>query len=159
MVLFRERLRISPTAYIASALIIPATIIVFAPINFIAGVIIAIVLYAVAVIIFITTEPTIEVTDDTLVAGRAHIERSLLGTATPYSGEEAVLQRGQRLDARAWLLMRGWIKNVVKVPILDAEDPTPYWLLSTRRPAELARILNDRGSSNLPKEPEGPASA
>jgi hypothetical protein len=156
MVLFRERLRITPTAYIASALIIPATLIVFAPINFIAGVVCAIVLYGVAVVIFIVTEPTIEVTDDTLNAGRAHIERSLLGTVTAYTGEEAWLQKGQKLDARAWLLMRGWIKNVVKVPLLDPDDPTPYWLLSTRRPQELVRVLNDRASVNLPKPADTP---
>ncbi len=46
-----------------------------------------------------------------------------------------------RLDARAWLLLRGWIPGVVRVRLDDPDDPTPYWLVSSRHPRRLAAAL------------------
>jgi hypothetical protein len=143
MDLYRERLWAAPWLFISTALVIPASLIVFAPINWLAGVITAIVLYAGCVGMLIASSPTIRVTQSTLVAGRAQIPLTLVGEPTGYEADAAILQRGQRLDARAWLLIRGWVKPVVKVPVLDANDPTPYWLLSTRSPDRLVRALNE----------------
>ncbi|QDZ13876.1 DUF3093 domain-containing protein [Humibacter ginsenosidimutans] len=153
MYVYRERLWAAPWLFVATALVIPASIIVFAPINMLAGIICAIVLYAGCVIGLIAGSPTIELTADELRAGRAQIERRYLGIAESFDGTEASLQRGRLLDARAWLLIRGWATAVVRVPILDRDDPTPYWLLSTRHPTELARALNDRAGDNLPPAP------
>jgi len=144
MTLYRERLWAAPWLFVATGLIIPATLLVFAPISFAAGVVIAIVLYAAFVVLLVGSSPTIEVTEEQLHAGRAHIALALLGEAVPFDGEQAVLERGQRLDARAWLLIKGWVKPVVRIPVLDPGDPTPYWLVSTRRPRELVRALNER---------------
>ena len=55
--------------------------------------------------------------------------------------QEATLERGQRLDARAWLVIRGWVSPVVKIPVTDPVDPAPYWLVSTRRPALLVDAI------------------
>ena len=142
--MYRERLWAAPWLYFATALIIPACLLVFAPINFVAGVVSAVVLYAGCVWMLIASSPTIEITDTALTAGRARIERTFLGVARAYRGDEATLQRGQKLDARAWLMIRGWVKPVVTVELLDTSDPTPYWLLSSRHPDELVRVLNDR---------------
>ncbi|MHA7986608.1 DUF3093 domain-containing protein [Rathayibacter sp. CAU 1779] len=151
MTVYRERLWAAPWLFVATALVIPASIIVFAPINMTAGIIVAIVLYAGCVVGLIIGSPTIELTANELHAGRAHIERGYLGMAEAFDGSEATLQRGRLLDARAWLLIRGWASGVVRVPILDKDDPTPYWLLSSRRPSELARALNDR-AGDVPAE-------
>ncbi|HVX07231.1 DUF3093 domain-containing protein [Humibacter sp.] len=153
MTVYRERLWAAPWLFVATALVIPASIIVFAPINMIIGVVCAIVLYAGCVVGLIAGSPTIEVTTGELTAGRAHIERRYLGAAESFDGSEATLQRGRLLDARAWLLIRGWVSGVVRIPILDDDDPAPYWLLSSRRPAELARALNDRAGDTLPPAP------
>jgi hypothetical protein len=153
MTVYRERLWAAPWLFVATALVIPASIIVFAPINMIAGIVCAVVLYAGCVVGLIVGSPTIELTTHELTAGRAHIERRYLGAAESFDGSEATLQRGRLLDARAWLLIRGWVSGVVRVPILDEDDPAPYWLLSSRRPAELARALNDRAGDNLPPAP------
>jgi hypothetical protein len=32
----------------------------------------------------------------------------------------------------------------VRVDVADDDDPTPYWLVSSRRPAALAAALTDR---------------
>ncbi|KQV08001.1 DUF3093 domain-containing protein [Leifsonia sp. Root112D2] len=148
MVLYRERLWAAPWLYISTALVIPASLIVFAPINFTAGVIVAIVLYAGCVGMLLASAPLIEVSGDSLRAGRASIPLQFIGEPHGYGAEDAVLERGQRLDARAWLLIRGWIKPVVKVPILDASDPAPYWLLSTRSPDRLVRALGEARRSS-----------
>ena len=142
MELYRERLWPAPWIFIATALVIPASLLVFLPINTTVGIVVAIGLYVAIVITLVVTSPTITVTDTTLTAGRAAIERDLIGAAEPFDREEATLERGQRLDARAWLLIRGWLTAVVRVRLDDPDDPTPYWLLSTRRPTELSEVLS-----------------
>jgi hypothetical protein len=143
MVLYEERLWAAPSLFLATALIIPASLIVALPINIYAGIIAAIVLYAGCVAFLLAKSAKIRVTDSMLEAGRAQIPLTFVGEPTAYRAGDATIQRGQRLDARAWLLIRGYINPVVKVPILDAIDPVPYWLISTRRPDRLVRALNE----------------
>ncbi|MCX7522441.1 DUF3093 domain-containing protein [Microbacterium sp. STN6] len=143
MDLYRERLWAAPWLYIATALVIPACLLVFLPINQIVGIITALVLYGGIVAMLIASSPVIEVTERELRAGRAHIGLEFVGEATGFDGEHAVLERGRLLDARAWLLIRGWVKPVVKVEVLDAEDPAPYWLISSRSPDKLVRALDE----------------
>lgn len=78
-----------------------------------------------------------------LQAGRARIPVRLLTGALPYVAESADEQRRHRLDPRAYLMLRGWIPGVVKVELNDPADPTPYWLVSSRRPDQLARAINE----------------
>ena len=61
-------------------------------------------------------------------------------------------QRGAQLDARAWPLIRGWVSPVVRVTVTDPQDPTPYWLVSTRHPEKLVEALETarhRATENL----------
>ncbi|HSP51790.1 MAG TPA: DUF3093 domain-containing protein [Cryobacterium sp.] len=139
---YREKLWASPAPYVATALIIPASILVFAPISMLAGVLIAAGLYAACVLALLSSAPVVQVRDGELIAGRASISTELVGEVQPFDGDEAALERGQRLDARAWLLIRGWIRPVVRIPIVDATDPAPYWLVSTRHPQKLAAAIN-----------------
>lgn len=144
MTLFRERLYAAPWLFVATALIMPACLAIFWPINLTVGIILAIVLYAAIVGLLVGFSPVLEVTAEEFRAGRANIEREFIGRVESFTGTEATLERGQRLDARAWLLLRGSLA-IVKVPILDAADPVPYWIISTRRPRELAAVLNGEG--------------
>ena len=48
---------------------------------------------------------------------------------------------GVDADARAYLLLRPYVKRSVQVPVQDPADPAPYWLVSTRRPDRLAAAL------------------
>jgi hypothetical protein len=141
MTIYRERLWASAWVFISTALVIPASLLVFLPINFGAGVIVAIVLYAGCVAILIATSPTIEVTTEQFVAGRARLPVVFIGAVEGFRGNDATLERGQRLDARAWLLIRGWVGPVVRVDVLDAGDPTPYWVVSTRHPEDVVAAI------------------
>ncbi|WP_166871721.1 MULTISPECIES: DUF3093 domain-containing protein [unclassified Salinibacterium] len=141
MTFYRERLWPSPWMYLATALVIPASLIVFLPINLVAGVVTAVVLYSACVVLMIVASPTIEVTDSVIAAGRARLPIELAGGVSVHEGEDATAERGTRLDARAWLLIRGWVAPVVKIEVIDEQDPTPYWLVSARRPRELEQAI------------------
>ena len=41
----------------------------------------------------------------------------------------------------AFLLTRDWIRGAVYVEVVGDDDPTPYWLVSTRHPERLAAAL------------------
>ena len=77
-----------------------------------------------------------------LRAGRARIEARHLGAAVPLDPEATRRRAGVEADARAYLLMRPYLKRAVQVDIADPADPTPYWLLSTRHPDRLAAALS-----------------
>ena len=49
---------------------------------------------------------------------------------------------GPEANARAYLVLRPYLKRAVKVEITDPADPTPYWLVSSRRPEDLAGALS-----------------
>jgi len=143
MMYYRERLLPGPWAFINTGLLIPASLLVFLPINTQVGVAVAIILYVAAVLVLIATSPVVSVDEKELVAGRARIPLENVGEITGFSGKEATAERMARLDARAWLVIRGWIDPVVKVQVLDERDPAPYWLVSTRRPAALISAVAD----------------
>ena len=83
----------------------------------------------------------VAVSDGELRAGRAHIPVTLLGCAEPLDGERARRRLGAELDARAYHFVRGWIRTGLAVPVLDPEDSTPYWYVSTRHPDRLAAAI------------------
>ena len=83
----------------------------------------------------------IVVDDGELRAGRAHIEARHIGTAVALDAEETRRAAGVDADARAYLVLRPYLRRAVKVEITDPADPAPYWLLSSRHPEELARAL------------------
>lgn len=139
---YRERLWPTPWIYIVSLLLVPASILVLAPVSLPAGIVTGIVLYLAVVGALSFTAPVIEIADGRLRAGRAEIGVHELGEAVPAGPDAARLELGTGLDARAFLVIRGWIRSVVRIPVADPADPTPYWLVSSRRPNELAAAIN-----------------
>jgi hypothetical protein len=84
----------------------------------------------------------VEVRDGVLYAGPAHISVQLLGAAAPLDAEATRRVHGVEADARAFLCTRPYLKRAVKVDVHDPGDRTPYWLISTRHPRELAAALD-----------------
>ncbi|MFT4028934.1 MAG: DUF3093 domain-containing protein [Protaetiibacter sp.] len=140
---YRERLWPAPWIFLSTALVIPASLLVFLPISPVAGVVVAIGLYGAIVVTLLVTTPTIEIADGELRAGRARIPLVLLGAASAAHGADAVRERGVGLHADAWLLIRGWVADVVRVELADPDDPTPYWLLSSRHADALAAAITN----------------
>ena len=83
----------------------------------------------------------VEVRDNMLYAGPGHIPLDLLGLAEPLDKEATRRVHGVDADARAFLVTRPYIARAVKVTIVDPRDPTPYWLVSSRHPRQLAAAL------------------
>ncbi len=81
------------------------------------------------------------VTDDTFRAGRARVPVGLLADPQPLDAEQTWQAVGPQADARAFLLLRPYVRGSVMVQLVDPADPTPYWLVSTRRPGPLAAAL------------------
>ena len=91
---------------------------------------------------------SIEVRDGWLYAGKAKIQTSYLGTAQALTADEAWQVAGPKADARAYLLLRPYLRRAVKVEIHDPADRTPYWLLSSRHPDALAAALTAEKSGD-----------
>ena len=54
----------------------------------------------------------------------------------------ALRQRmGVRAQRDAWVKVKPWARSGVLLPVVDPEDDTPYWLVGTRHPSELAVAL------------------
>ena len=57
-----------------------------------------------------------------------------LGAATALDPESTRRIAGVEADARAYLLLRPYLKRAVKVEITDPADPAPYWLVEHPAP-------------------------
>nr|WP_042414122.1 DUF3093 domain-containing protein [Streptacidiphilus anmyonensis] len=86
--------------------------------------------------------PRIRVTQGHLLAGEAKIPVSALGKAEILDRDEAFAWRTRKADARAFMLLRGYIHTALRVEVTDPDDPTPYLYLSTRTPDRLAAALD-----------------
>lgn len=83
----------------------------------------------------------VTVDEHELRAGKAHIDLAFLGECEALDKEATRRVAGVEADARAHLLLRPYLKRAVRVRIEDPDDPTPYWLISTRNPERLAAAL------------------
>ena len=83
----------------------------------------------------------IAIDDGFLEAGRARIPVHLLADPEALDGAAARRAAGVDADARAYLLIRPYAPEAVRVRVVDPADPTPYWLVSTRHPKVLAAAL------------------
>ncbi|GAW49718.1 putative membrane protein [Nocardioides sp. PD653] len=83
----------------------------------------------------------IVVDDGWLQAGRAKIEIRFVGPVVALDKAVARELSGPLADARAFLLLRPYLPRAVRIEIDDPDDPAPYWLVSSRRPATLVAAL------------------
>lgn len=138
---YRERLTPSLWAIVSAAVVAPMAGLVFVPLDhtvaLVAGVLVAILV----VLLMVTAAPVIAVRGGELRAGRAHIPVSLLGPPQQFTGDDARLARGPGLDPRAWHVIRGGMSGIVRLAVIDPDDPTPMWVVSTRTPDRLAAAI------------------
>lgn len=150
--MFRERLTVPlawwalTTMFLASVLI---AFLVATPLPVALGVTAALSLLAGAVLIGYG-RAEIEVDSGTLVAGRARIDLAFVGDPVGLDDDQTRAAIGVQADARAYLVVRPYLSESVKIPIEDPDDPTPYWLVMTRRRAALLSALHQaRGRPSL----------
>jgi hypothetical protein len=113
------------------------------------GIAVAVACLAVLAAIFIAAAIVISVDDIWLRVGRAQIELSYLTGAVALDGAATARRAGPGADARAYLALRPYVRTSVEITVGDSDDPTPYWLVSSRRPHELASALTTAISTRL----------
>jgi len=98
-----------------------------------------------ALLIFRAGRASVRVQDDELWVGNAHIPLRFVGEVQVVPAKEKRRVLGPHLDPAAYVLHRGWVGPVVRVRQTDPEDPTPYWVFSTRHPDRLVEALRASG--------------
>ncbi|HVW43392.1 MAG TPA: DUF3093 domain-containing protein [Amycolatopsis sp.] len=88
----------------------------------------------------------IAVTDDELLVGKARLPRTFVGEVEVVAKEHKRKALGPELDPAAFVVHRGWVGPLVRVHLTDPQDPTPYWIFSTRKPEALAGLLRRHSS-------------
>lgn len=138
---FHERLVPSPATWLtAPGAAVGAALVVW-PVDPLAGVLAAVAVGALVAGGLWQAGAVVRVQAGVLHAGRASVPVALLGPATAHRGADARHERGPGLDARAHLCIRGWVDPVVRVRLDDPQDPTPYWVVSSRDPDGLVAAL------------------
>jgi Protein of unknown function (DUF3093) len=84
---------------------------------------------------------SIEVTNGELRAGPATLPLAVAGEVAALDDAQAAAMRGPRADPRAFMLLRPYLKLAVYIELSGEHQDRPYWLIGTRRPAELAAAI------------------
>jgi len=83
----------------------------------------------------------LEIRDGELRIRGAHIPLSEISGAVALDAETLRRVVGREGDPAAFVSIRPWIGPGVQVWIDDPEDPTPYWVISSRTPQQVVDIL------------------
>lgn len=151
---FRERLWPGPLGWVGVVLFCVVLGVALVPVDVTLAVVVGVVALLLALPAAALTAAPVEVTDGTLRAGAARIPADLLAVPRVLDREGVRTEMGPALDARAYVCLRGWIGTAVRVEVRDPQDPTPYWIVSTRRPAQLVAALHEAGTRTA-DHPEG----
>lgn len=138
---FRERLWPGPLgwgAVLAFAAVLGAA---FLPVDTLLSLVVGVLALLGGLAGAVLTTPRVEVERGTLRAGTARIPVRLLAAPRVLDRAALRVELGPALDARAYACLRSWIGTAVRVEVRDPQDPTPYWIVSTRRPDDLVAAL------------------
>jgi hypothetical protein len=91
--------------------------------------------------IYLKSGLTIEVDENELRVGRAHLPREYFGNIVALDNQQVRMVRTRDADPAAFLAIRFWSPKAVQVFVNDARDQTPYWLISTSQPKKLLSAL------------------
>lgn len=84
----------------------------------------------------------IRVNEDDFHVDDATLPRRYIAKVEPLSGTPLRDALSAGLHPIAFVIQRPWVRGAVRVWLNDDNDPTPYWIISTRRPAELSQALS-----------------
>ena len=140
--MYRERLWPGPWAW-AGALSLPTVLAIAygAAYGLVIGGIVWITALTLAMIGMVATTPLIEVTKDSMRAGRAQIPRQVLTRGSSLVGEQTrrALRQG---PADLFTLVRMWSTDQsVLIEVTDPADPHSAWLISSRHPLDVLDAL------------------
>ena len=138
---YAERLSPPPLLLAVLAAVGGSFGLIFVPLSPAIAGLLAVGLAALVIAVLFATAPSIVVSDGELRAGDARIPARFLGDVEHL--DAARLRDAMRTDAdvRAYVVHLPWAPGAVKVSLSDPRDPTPYWLITSRHPEELAAAV------------------
>jgi hypothetical protein len=83
----------------------------------------------------------IEVTPGELRAGGATLPLAMAGEVRALDEAQTRALLGPRADPRAYTLIRPYLRYAVFIEVSEPQPTSPYWLVQTRHPAELASAI------------------
>jgi hypothetical protein len=98
-------------------------------------------LTAATILIYFTSSLIIEVDENVLRVGKAHIDKKFCGEVAVLTPAQMSLLRTREADPAAYLAIRFWTAHGVKIKINDTRDQTPYWLVTSKQGDKLAKAL------------------
>ncbi|MGA1158427.1 MAG: DUF3093 domain-containing protein [Candidatus Nanopelagicaceae bacterium] len=81
----------------------------------------------------VKTTLKIQVTESLFKVKGAQIERKFIDRIELLDEAQMRNERSYLLNPKAFLALRFWVKTGVKIYLSDDRDPTPYWLISSRK--------------------------
>jgi Protein of unknown function (DUF3093) len=94
-----------------------------------------------AVLLAIGSRGGITVEDGVLHVPGARIAITHLSSGVALDREAFRLQTGPMADPDAYVVSRPWLHSAVRLMVDDPADPTPYWVVGTKRPHELLEAI------------------
>jgi hypothetical protein len=153
--LFSERLRVPTRWWLYAALAVISVLLAGAAALDVPVALLLAACTALAVVAGLVTQSsfTVRVGPDGLHVGAAHLPPWAVGDVRALDRAQVRRVRGAESDPRAYYPTRSYVPTAVRVDVADGSDPVPFWLVSSRRPAELVRALEGvRGDAAEPDQ-------
>lgn len=115
--------------------------VVIVPLSYVASAIVGVVGIAAMIAVGVGSSPLLQVEGTRFSAGRASIDVSYLGEPETVEGQDWDTIMSTGFDPLAHHCTRGWVHGGIRTEVRDDEDPTTAWVISSRRPADLALAL------------------
>jgi hypothetical protein len=97
---------------------------------------------------------SVTVADGELRVDDARLPVSVIGDVIALDAAGKRESLGVGAHPLAFVIQRPWIGPAVQVLLDDPADPTPFWVISTRHPVDLATaLLAARDAAVSPREP------
>jgi DUF3093 family protein len=87
----------------------------------------------------------VQVREGELWVDDAHLPVKFISDVIPLDQDDRRMLLGPAADPLAFVVQRPWIKGTVQIVLNDPDDPTPYWVISTRSPERLTASIRAAG--------------
>jgi len=140
-ILYRERVLPGLSFYVATIFVPVAIYLIVLAFSADAAIISLIAAEILLVLISAIASPVIELSAMNLRVGKANLPLAVLGETLTIARKDAFNERGRNLNPAAFVRFQIGVRGLIKIQVNDAADPTPYLLFSSRRPQQLAELV------------------
>lgn len=119
---------------------------------------ISILLPATAAVLWWAGRLPVRVRDDRFEVDDARLPLECVGAVETLRGNRLRDALSAQLHPLAFVVQRPWVRTAVRLEVVDAADPTPYWVISTRHPEKLRDALTRAETDPSPRREPTPSS-